>query len=329
MGERNLAYHLARFLEERHSISRMRPRDLLNIQAIRGLWRQRPDVIHYLTGPRAQSFVVLRILKFIGHCRVSLVSAVRPVITENRLRLAGRIKPDLILAQSLNHIQVFERNGFKAVFFPNGVDTNKFRPVNHQQKNNLRRKYRVPLDKFVVLHTGYIARRRGVGIFARLAREPEICVVLVSATSWIKPDPELLAELEEAGCQFIIEFLPNIEEIYQLSDCFVFPGAPQKAKAGQFEDLNQSPSIEIPLCVLEALACNLTVVSRKYGGLEYMFPQEKGIIFADDDEQILEAIRQLRSSPSLTRPAELIEKYRWETIAVRLEHIYSGLLMDK
>jgi len=54
-------------------------------------------------------------------------------------------------------------------------------------------------------------------------------------------------------------YIKKIEEIYQLSDCYIFPIT--------FE----GGGISILLSVLEAMACNLPVVTTKFGGLPAIF----------------------------------------------------------
>ena len=74
----------------------------------------------------------------------------------------------------------------------------------------------------------------------------------------------------------------NIEEVYALSDCYVFPTPP----------MNKINSIEIPLSVLEAMACNLSVITTKFGALPKVFEEGDGLIFVDDGEDGERAIRK-------------------------------------
>lgn len=327
MGERNLAYNLAKVLSLSNSVMTLRPKDILDSKSIIRLREYGPDVMHYLTGPRTRSFIVLSILKWIARCRITVMSAPRPVIPDTHLRFLKFIKPDMVLSQSTEHLKIFLNYGFNAKFLPNGVDMGKFRPVDENHKKALREKYNVPQNRYVVLHTGYISKRRGIEALVRLAQERDLFIIVVGATSWINPDISLVDRLNKVGCRVILKYLPTIEELYQLSDSYVFPGrGATTGKKSQFQGRNQSPSIEIPLSVLEALACNLPAVSRKFGGLEEMFPRNSGIFFADSDQQILDTIKALKSSSVQQNSYQLIENYTWEKIAGRIEHIYTRLL---
>ena len=325
MGERNLAYNLAKALGQHHEVMTIKPRDITSQKVMKRLCEWKPDIIHYLTGPQSRSFVILELMKWIGRSKISVMSAPRPVIPVSHFKWLQLIQPDIMLSQSHLHTQTFRGYGFKAQFFPNGVDTRRFQALDWEYKKTFRKKYEVPLDKYVVLHTGYIAKRRGVKLMAKLAREPGVFVILVAATSWIAPDPALLAELETAGCRLFLEFLPNVEEIYQLSDCFVFPGAELEKETSQFEKLNQSPSIEIPLSVLEALSCGLPVVSKKFGGLEDMFGK-KGIYFADSEQEIIDQVNYMKENMDIAPALPDMTPYTWERIVMKLEKIYSDLL---
>ena len=323
-GERNLAYNLARFLSQRHSVMTMRPKELFSWKVFRHLWKFRPDIVHYVTGPRTRSFVILWLLKQISRCNVSIMSAPRPVVPKTHLRWLRFIRPSLVLSQSQAHTQIFRSHGFNTEFLPNGIDGEKFHPVGAPRKRQLRDKYRIPQDKFVVLHVGYIAPRRGIQTLIKIARIQDVHVILVGATSWIEPDETLVKGLKTAGCTLFLKYLPNIEEMYQVSDCFVFPGMGQLAKDGAgFDGPNQSPSIEIPLSVLEALSCGIPVVARKFGGLADMF--RGGIHFAANEEDIIKQVIRIKSVDGST-PLPDMTSYTWEGIVARLEQIYSVLL---
>ena len=67
----------------------------------------------------------------------------------------------------------------------------------------------------------------------------------------------------------IDRFVENIEEVYQLSDVYIFPVK---------EEMN---AIDIPLSVLEAASCNLQIVTTDYGELK-VFKGEDGFFYTND-----------------------------------------------
>ena len=112
-------------------------------------------------------------------------------------------------------------------------------------------------------------------------------------------------------------FQSNVEEFYQLSDCYVFPVA-------------KEDTIVSPLSVLEAMACNLSVITSRCDGLVSFFAEGGGLIYADSEEGFLEAIRRLNGSPlnsPMTR--DMISEYSWRHICDRIAFTYESMLNDR
>ena len=103
-----------------------------------------------------------------------------------------------------------------------------------------------------------------------------------------KSDDNEIEKLEQENVTILKEYFENIEEIYQLSDAYIFP---------IFEGFH---SIEIPLSVLEALSCNLPVITSRYGGgLENFLKEGDGLIFVDNFEQINDSILKLKNENNI------------------------------
>ena len=73
-------------------------------------------------------------------------------------------------------------------------------------------------------------------------------------------------QLQKEGIIVYDHFIESIEEIYQLSDTYVFPVVDENA------------SIGMPLSILEARACGIPVVSTDYGSVNYFFGDDFGAI---------------------------------------------------
>ena len=99
-------------------------------------------------------------------------------------------------------------------------------------------------------------------------------LVLIIGRQYENADKQVIDELEEAGCNVWIKHFPDIEEIYNLSDCYVFP------------TINKKACIEMPLSVMEAMACNLPVITTKFGALPRVFDQTDGLFFVDENKDI-------------------------------------------
>ena len=124
----------------------------------------------------------------------------------------------------------------------------------------------------------------------------------------------MLRILKDAGCIVWTNYFPNLEEIYALSDCYVFP------------TINRRACIETPLSVLEAMACNLPVITTKFGALPRMFKEGEGLFFIKSEREVSKIIEILKNNNLKIKTREKILPYSWEVIGKRLIKIYSELI---
>jgi glycosyltransferase involved in cell wall biosynthesis len=111
-----------------------------------------------------------------------------------------------------------------------------------------------------------------------------------------------------------IKHFSSIEDIYNISNCYVFP------------TVNRKACIETPLSVLEAMACNLPVISTRFGALSEMFEAGGGLHFVSRQEDILGVLRSVRDSVEKATTREKVKVYSWEEVVRKLEMIYDELL---
>ena len=123
---------------------------------------------------------------------------------------------------------------------------------------------------------------------------------------------EIRDELEESRCLVWTDYFKQIEEIYALADCYIFPEVGKKA------------SIVLPLSVLEAMACNLPVISARFGALPEVFSEGGGLIFADGEEDFLKGLGKVKNGMEV-RTREKVLPYSWGEVVSKLEEIYSSL----
>jgi len=254
----------------------------------------RPEYIIYATRRSATffSFLRARLLKlYCPGARVVLLGLQTRRHPAWQRLLIRLLRPDLVLAQSDDNRAYLAALGCRVALTPGGVDTELFQPVDPDRRIELRERYGLATDRPVILHVGHLQEGRGVRALIPLAATGECQVVLVASSSTAQ-EQQLAAELRAAGVTIMSEYLPHIEELYQLADCYVFPVTAT------------DNAIEAPLSVLEALACDLPVVMRRFGGLPGLFGRVRhpGLCFVDSDAELAaRAIELARAGTRGTR----------------------------
>jgi glycosyltransferase involved in cell wall biosynthesis len=220
--------------------------------------------------------------------------------------LIPHLAPDRVCVQSPEHADYLKALGCSVALLPSGVDTDVYRPVTPARRRALRLQYGLDPDRPMALHVGHLKAERGVGVLAELVRTGVEQVVLVTSSSTV-PEAALAAELRRAGVVVVTAYQPQIEHYYQMADCYVFPVT------------SAENAIDAPLSVLEALACDLPVVTTRFGGLPRMFGSRPhpGLVFADSmDTLVTQSVRLCRAGERGTR--ELVRDFGWETVAAQL-----------
>jgi glycosyltransferase involved in cell wall biosynthesis len=193
------------------------------------------------------------------------------------------------------------------------VDTSRFVPVDAARKAAWRREFGLPADRYLILHVGHIVRRRGIEALVRLQAGDRQVLVVGSVNT--PADRRLRRRLEERGVIVWTKYIPEIEKIYALSDCYAFPTRDPLA------------AIEIPLSVLEAISCNLPVLATPFGGLPDQFPADAWVLFENRPERWPERIAELRKSGQTQNRSKAIP-LDWEKVIAQLEQKYLGLFAE-
>jgi len=217
-------------------------------------------------------------------------------------RVAAMLKPKHLIVISRDSQQYFQRLGFTVSYLPMGVDLERFCPVGPEEKTRIRGLLNLPADKTVVLHVGHLGHRRGLKLLEDVAADPDQYTVLVASTA-TRADEALRTRLSLRGIDVRNEFVANIEHYYQVADLYVFPVE------------NARGSIEFPLSVLEAMACNLPVVTTRFGALGDAWPPGEGLVFLDEKTGISRAIAEALSNPPQTRSKVL--EFSWDRLFQR------------
>ncbi len=291
-GMKNVSRSTFTRLSHRHNVMALTTRDILNPVVQYRLRVFSPDIIHYLHGPTIKSLAMLKYLKTVttGLAAKTVVSATRPYFSKLSRKMVPYLKPDLVLTQSLKFESFFKRNGCSVAFFPNGVDLKKFAPVDTKTKAALRKTLGLPADKKIVLHVGHIKPNRKLDFFMDVQKMDGIQVVVAGGTHE-KADHQLKQRLIDSGIIVVHKYLKDISVLYKAADLYLFPI--RDKKQGMPADYNQIGAIDLPLSILEAMGCNLPVITTHFGALPRLFTAGDGFVFADQKALILDLVRAM------------------------------------
>ena len=290
-----------------HGIRNVRAgKSLISVELGRAIRRFGPDIICYI--PTAShtlaSFLRARVLGwYAGGARVHLVALQPRLLGRAGRSLIPWLCPQRVWVQSDRSAGLLRSVGCRVGILPGGVDTGHFHPVSPETKASLRDRYGLPVDSFILLHVGHINANRNVELLSRVHGLRGCQAVLVGSTS-TPQDGALVDRMRERGVVVVTSFVDHVEEFYQLSDCYFFPV------------VSSTGCIEMPLSILEAMACDLPVVTTRYGGVTQQFPGGDGFLYGDDAEALLEQVEVARSTrePGTRR---MVEPFTWRAVLQR------------
>lgn len=153
-----------------------------------------------------------------------------------------------------------------------GVDNKKYFPINNIEKIELRKKYHIPNDKFVILHVGHASKKRGLEELIEFTRNNKGFYLIIILSSLYHKDNISKDDTIPANVRIICEYIHSIDEYYKLSDLYVFP-----AKI-------TNSAIDYPLSIFEALACGTPVASTNFGTMKKI--DSENLYFYDDINSI-------------------------------------------
>ena len=265
-----------------------------------------PDFIFYVPEASAtlNSFMRYRILRSVVNgidtAMIALQNREFSCLSRRLIKLSN---PSALFVTSNYMFNIFKRIRIATHLLPMGVDIEKFVPVSQEKKCMLRDKYNLPKNKYIVLHVGHIKESRNIKIFLGLTDYPDHQVLLVGSTSTQQKDG-LKEELQQSGIRIIDNFVTENQELYQLADCYVFCVT------------DRSGAMEFPLSVLEAMACNLPVLTTPFGSLPENFTETEDFRYFNNVEGLKTGLKKIEAVVPKTR--EKVEKYSWNSIAEQL-----------
>ncbi len=313
-------HYLSKELSKNNAVLNIDLRDFLKLSFWKEMREFQPEIIHYIPGSTSRSFILLWLCKQWCNRARSLISIMHPDFSD--LKFYPRFfKPDLVLVGSIRANEIFSHLSLNTKFFPLcGVDTDRFSNVSDRRKEDLRRKYKIDPNKFVVLHIGSIKRGRNIETLGKI-QSNKIQVLIVGSPS-ADNDKEIINSLINMGCDIRLNYYPEINELYNISDCYLFPIKPHFKK----ETDGIVDCVEIPLTVIEAMACNLPIISTEFGGLPHLFEQGQGFSFYDNLIDVDRIIERLSNKRPVIQTRKQVLPYDWANTVNDLEELYDAIL---
>jgi len=212
-------------------------------------------------------------------------------------KLKKIIHADFIITYSDYAKEKLEKLGFKNVkrIYP-GIDINLFSPV--PKKLELMKKFETTEDDFVINYTGEYVRLGNmddiVSVFSDLAKENKNfklhLAVRVKNRKDASKKEEVKKKFEEAGILDRVAFIDDgsyvMEDVFNLCDISIFP---VRTMTGKFD---------IPLAVIEAMACGKPMIASNIERLRYFLNDNNSILINPGDREALkEKILYLYDNP--------------------------------
>lgn len=244
------------------------------------------DIIHSLFTPtKINSFFIRRALKGKKIKFIQTVATLRDdLYKENDFRkiLFG----DLIITYSDYAKEKLEQMGFQNVrrIYP-GIDLADYSP--REKNQELMKRYNISQEDFVINFTGEYVRLNAIDdvveSFINLQKEHKnfhlqlACRLKNQADA--KKKEEIIARLKNAGCFEKVSLLNDqsykMSDIYNLCDVSIFPVRDMKGK------------FDIPLAVIEAMACGKPVIASNIERLRYFLNENNSIMINPGDRTAL------------------------------------------
>jgi glycosyltransferase involved in cell wall biosynthesis len=172
------------------------------------------------------------------------------------------------------------------------VDRAVYRPAQRGEKDAVRKEYGFEPDDFVFL----LGPQTPASGEALIAFEQAGDVGVVAA----------LEGDSESGARAVrgVRHSENPAALYWLADCFVFA------------ETDANRSAEVPMCVVEALACGVPVLTRPIGGLHDFFAEGDDFYYWNTTDELISGARRLRENyPAQVR---VMDEFSWGRVVSRI-----------
>ena len=314
-GMSNISYHIYSNLCAKYQyLILLNVREAKSLKFWNKLIRFKPNLVHYISAPTFKQLIFLKIIQLLTGSR-TVVSATQSILHKSRVfkLISFLLKPDIVLVQSEKTEAFFGTIKYRTRFIPNGVDIQKFVPVNEKEKRNMREKYGFKDEDFIILHIGPINNDRN----QKALLQPEIqehCKVLLIVSITNPSEASTSKDISKTNAIIWKQYFSNIQEIYSMVDVYVWP---------VFAELH---GVEIPLTILEAMSCNLPVITTRYGALNRIFQEGDGLIFVNNDKELHRSILEIKAGGIIINTRQKVQTMSWKNITNSISEIYEYIM---
>lgn len=128
-------------------------------------------------------------------------------------------------------------------------------------------------SKPVLLHVGHLRPNRGLDLLVEVKNLVGDAVhIVVQGSPTFEADPDVLKQLQEVGIIVRRDFVRALADLYRACDLYTFPARPEAEGA-----------IELPLGVLEAVACGRPVLTNDFGAVRAALEDVPGVHITSPD----------------------------------------------
>lgn len=267
----------------------------------------RPDICIYM--PQASltflSYIKITALHFMYGKKLVIIGTQKRALSSWQTSLIKKLSAPHTFVMSSTMVDDLQTLNIKSQILNIGIELDRYKPV--ENKKALRTKYKLPENKNILLHVGHIRESRNIRWLIDVQKAlSNVQVVIVGSTSTSSED-NLHKELSQAGVIIIRDYLPDVSELYQLSDYYCFPVVINTA------------AMEVPLSVLESMASNIPVLTTKFGRLTELFQEDDYYVYVENASDIIDKIQNGFGEQCNNR--EKMKAFTWQATASKIiEH---------
>jgi len=266
---------------------------------------------------RKKSFPLIMTTHYLLDVKLSRSASVIYIAFIRRMTLFIAKNVNKIICVNEDYIPIFKDWGVdpeKLIYIPNGVNTKRFSPGESKVKNKF-------LDKKIIVYFGRLHYQKNVDLLIKsfkFVKEKVSNVKLVIIGTGT--DFDKLKKMSAHDNDIIMTgFLPNEEllDYLRVADVVVFPSRGENAS----------------LTIMEAMACELPVISSGVGNAEKILGEGRGLILEKyTEEEIAEKCVKILSDKNFAEKMgksarKFVEdNHSWDRISKKTEELYKKII---